>query len=51
MIRHSFRLRVTRAAGLDSTRAMMGHSSVAMTGSYASEQDIETAKDVARRLG
>jgi integrase len=50
-LRHSFRLRVTRAMGIDAARAAMGHASSSMTERYAAGADVRTAADVARRLG
>jgi integrase len=50
-IRHAYRLRVSRAMGLEAARCGMGHTSVDMTAKYASGADTDLAKGVARRLG
>ncbi len=50
-LRHGARLRITREMGLDAARAVLGHSAVSMTAQYAAAQDIETAQEVARKLG
>jgi integrase len=50
-IRHSFKLRVTRAMGLDAARAAMGQTSLGATNSYARQQDMTTAENVAKEAG
>ncbi len=49
--RHSARRNVTRAAGLDEARAILGHRTLEQTAEYASGQDLETAMEVARKMG
>jgi integrase len=51
MIRHSYKRRVSRAMGLEPTRAAMGHRTVEITAGYASEVDAKAAREVAHRLG
>jgi integrase len=50
-VRHAFRVRVSRRYGLEAARAAMGHTSVETTADYASEVDVETAAEVARKAG
>lgn len=49
--RHGARLHVTREAGLDAARAVLGHANLGTTTHYAHGVDLETAKEVAQRLG
>ena len=49
--RHATKDRVTRAAGLDAARAVLGQSSLGTTNDYGSQLDLETAARVAARLG
>lgn len=50
-LRHSARLRITRAINLDAARAILGHRSLSTTNSYAAGVDEQTAADAARRCG
>ena len=49
--RHSAKQRITRAAGLDAARAVLGQRSLESTAGYASEVDEQAARAAARRLG
>jgi integrase len=49
--RHSCKKRVTRAAGLDAARSMLGQRSLTTTDRYDAGTDQEQAADAARRLG
>ncbi len=49
--RHAFKLRVTRRLGLDAARAALGQQSPQTTASYARQQDVDQAQQVARQLG
>jgi len=48
--RHAAKVRVTRAAGADAARAILGHRSIQTTQMYGS-LDVAHAVEVARRLG
>jgi integrase len=50
-IRHAVKQIVTRLAGLDSARALLGQASLASTAGYGEAADLELAKQAARRLG
>lgn len=49
--RHAAKRRVTREHGLDAARAFLGQSSLGTTNQYAIGQDLETAVEVAKKLG
>jgi integrase len=49
--RHGARLRISRAAGMEAARAVLGHRHVATTEGYAAGVDHQHAADVQRRLG
>ena len=49
-LRHTFKMRAAREAGLEATRAALGHSSVAITEHYG-ELDRSLAEAVARQIG
>lgn len=49
--RHAAKLRITRAMGLDAARAQLGQKSLSSTNGYAAQQDLETAAEVAKKLG
>lgn len=50
-LRHSFRRKVTRIFGSDGARAAMRHRTLQSTQQYASQQDLETAAEVAKKCG
>jgi integrase len=49
--RHSAKERATRAAGLDAARSYLGQESIAATDGYAAGIDLQTAAELAARLG
>lgn len=49
--RHATRMRVTRAAGLDAARAVLGQATVDMAARYGNAVDLEAAKEAAKRCG
>jgi integrase len=50
-LRHSAKQRITRSAGLDAARAVLGQQSIGTTNLYASQQDVVMAAEVMARLG
>lgn len=50
MTRHAMKARVTRAAGLDAARAVLGHAGVVTTAEYARAVDLETAALALQKL-
>lgn len=50
-LRHTAKLQVTQAFGLDAARAFLGQKSLEATNGYAAQQDLETAAKVARKVG
>lgn len=47
-MRHRVKQRITREHGLDAARAALGQKSIGSTDRYSREQDLETARKVAR---
>lgn len=50
-LRHSAKERITREHGLDVARAVLGDRSIEAAGRYASQRDMQTAREAASRLG
>lgn len=51
MLRHAAKARITAEYGLDHARALLGQASVDATARYASQRDLDTASEIARRCG
>lgn len=50
-LRHGAKERITRALGLDAARAFLGQKSLGVTNLYAAHQDMQLAREAAKRAG